>query len=116
MEFCAKDNMPLLPGVMTPCDVALCQKYGFKVMKLFPAGSMPYKYIADLKGPFDDTEYIAVGGVKRENINAFFSAGYLGVGMSGGLIPRQIIEQCEWKAGTHYIRKIVEEMQKAKKG
>ena len=77
LEYCAARSIPLLPGVMTPYDVAVCLKYGFRTMKLFPAGSMPAGYVRNLKGPYDDTEYVAIGGVTQNNISSFFEDGYL---------------------------------------
>ena len=61
LAFCRDHNVMLLPGVMTPTDVAVSLQYGFKTMKLFPAGDLPHSYVKDLKGPYDDTNYIAMG-------------------------------------------------------
>ena len=69
-------------------DMAVSLEYGFKTMKIFPAGSMPMSYLKDLKGPFDDTHYMAIGGVNPQNICQFFDAGYLSVGLTSSLIPR----------------------------
>ena len=57
--------------------MAVSLQYGFKTMKLFPAGDMPRSYVKDLKGPFDDTNYVAIGGVTPENIPEFRKAGCL---------------------------------------
>lgn len=112
LEFCAGRNIPLLPGVMTPCDVAVCRKYGFKTMKLFPAGSMPKGYVKALKGPFDDTDYMAIGGVDRGNIREFLKEGYIGAGLSGKLVPKEILETCDWEAGSACIRTMFHEVLK----
>lgn len=108
LAYCADRKYDVLPGVLTPCDVALCAEYGYKTMKLFPAGSMPRNYVRDLKGPFDDTNYVAIGGVTPENIRSFFEAGCIGAGLAGSLMPREIIEKSDWKSGSCYVRKLVE--------
>lgn len=46
-------------------------------MKLFPAGDMPRSYVKDLKGPYNDTHYIAIGGVTPDNIQEFRRAAAL---------------------------------------
>ena len=69
--------MPILPGVFTATDVGICLEYGYDTMKLFPAGDMPLGYVKSLKGPFDGTDYVAVGGVNLENIKDFLAAGYI---------------------------------------
>lgn len=107
LEYCAANNILLLPGVLTPCDVALALEYGFKTMKLFPAGSMPRNYIKDLKGPFDDTNYVAIGGVTPDNIHEFFTAGCISVGLSSGLMPRDVVTDEKWEEGITYIQNLV---------
>lgn len=110
LEYCAKNDILLLPGVLTPCDVALALEYGFKTMKLFPAGSMPRKYIKDLKGPFDDTNYVAIGGVSPDNIREFFDVGYLGVGLASSLMPKDAAASGDWERGSEYVRGLVEKI------
>lgn len=72
LEWCREQKVPFLPGALTPSDVAMCVNHGYHTMKLFPAGDMPMSYIKSLKGPFDDTEYVAIGGVSADNIEEFF--------------------------------------------
>ena len=96
LEFCVENKIPILPGVMTPTDVSVCMEYGCSVMKLFPAGSLPKDYIKSLKGPFDGTEYVAVGGVKLENAAGFIEKGFLGVGIGSGLISKEQMEKGNW--------------------
>ena len=55
LRYCRDHEIALLPGVLTPTDVAVSMEYGYHAMKLFPAGSMPLRYLKDLQGPFDKT-------------------------------------------------------------
>lgn len=110
LEYCAVNHIMLLPGVLTPCDVALALEYGFKTMKLFPAGSMPRNYVKDLKGPFDNTNYMAIGGVTPDNIQEFFAAGCIGVGLSSGLMPKDVVAEDKWEEGISYIRNLVKKV------
>lgn len=107
LEYCADQQIYLLPGVLTPCDVALALKYGFRTMKLFPAGSMPRNYVKDLKGPFDQTNYMAIGGVSPDNIREFLQAGCISAGLASSLMPRHVIETGSWEEGVAYIQNLV---------
>ena len=60
LAFCRDRDVMLLPGVLTPTDVAVSLQYGFQTMKLFPAGDMPRSYVKDLKGPYNDTHYLSL--------------------------------------------------------
>ena len=73
-SYCAENDIALLPGVLTPTDVATSLQFGYKTMKLFPAGSMPRHYVKDLQGPFDGTNYMAIGGVRTSSNRAKISS------------------------------------------
>ena len=103
LAFCRVHNVMLLPGVMTPTDVAVSLQYGFKTMKLFPAGDLPRSYVKDLKGPYDDTNYIAIGGVTPDNIPEFRAAGCLGVGLASSLMPKDKVKARDWDACAAYV-------------
>ena len=105
--YCAEQDVALMPGVLTPFDVATSLEFGFRTMKLFPAGTMPMQYIKDLKGPFDDTHYIAIGGVTVDNVRQFMEAGYLGVGLGGGLMPKAAVDAGDWDTCAAYVRELV---------
>lgn len=108
LEYCRSHDIKLLPGVMTPSDVSLCLEYGYRTMKLFPAGELPPSYVKSLKGPFDGTEYVAVGGVKRDNIRSFMENGFLGVGIGKGLIPEAYRKKGMWEEASVYIREMMD--------
>lgn len=109
-EYCAENHIPLLPGVYTASDVALCLQYGIKTMKLFPAGCAPANYVKALKGPFDDTNYVAIGGVTPDNIPEFLKNGYSGVGLGSNLMPKEILESRNWDAGAAYIKNFLDKL------
>ena len=108
LAFCRDHNVMLLPGVMTPTDVAVSLQYGFKTMKLFPAGDLPRSYVKDLKGPYDDTNYIAIGGVTPDNIPEFRAAGCLGVGLASSLMPKDKVKARDWDACAAYVETLEE--------
>ncbi len=104
LEYCAKKNYALLPGVYTPSEIATSLDYGFKVMKFFPAANTPTGYLKAMSGPFDNAKYVAIGGVTPDNINEYFSEGYFGVGIASNLLPPQILQEKKWEEGSEYIK------------
>ena len=112
LEYCAKNDIALLPGVLTPPDVATSLQFGYKTMKLFPAGSMPRHYVKDLQGPFDGTNYMAIGGVSPANIREFFDAGCISVGLASSLMPKDAVAANDWEACAAYVRGMVDQIQR----
>ncbi|MBO4432737.1 MAG: bifunctional 4-hydroxy-2-oxoglutarate aldolase/2-dehydro-3-deoxy-phosphogluconate aldolase [Clostridia bacterium] len=106
LEYCSQNNIPILPGALTPSDVSTCIRYGFNVIKLFPAGSMPRGYIKALKGPLDNTDYVAIGGVNKDNIADFFEQGYIGVGLGSSILPKEAVAHRDWRAASEYVRQL----------
>ncbi len=111
LAYCRQNQISLIPGVLTPSDVSKCLRYGFEVLKLFPAGDMPKGYIKSLKGPFEKTEYLAFGGINKDNILEFFNQGYLGVGIGSNMIPKHLIEKNQWAEGSAHVASMVEMIQ-----
>ena len=68
---------------------------------------MPKNYIKSLKGPFDDTDYVAIGGVNRENMADFLAQGYIGVGMGSNVIPKEMVERNVWIGAAEYVAQTV---------
>ena len=107
LQYCAKKDIMLLPGVFTPGDVATSLEFGYKTMKLFPAGCAPKGYLKALKGPYDEANYIAIGGVTIDNINDYFKEGYMGVGLASNLMPLSVLKDKNWDLGVSYVQKYV---------
>ncbi len=114
LHYCREHEIALLPGVLTPTDVAVSLEYGCHAMKLFPAGSMPMRYIKDLQGPFDKTQFMAIGGVNAENAADFLRTGYLSVGLASALMPKAAVAAGDWQTCENQVRKIVEQVKTVK--
>lgn len=108
LQYCRKNAIDILPGVMTPGDVDTCLKYGVKTLKLFPAGDLPKNYIKSLSGPFSDASYVAVGGVGPDNIKEFFDRGFVGAGIGSNLIPQKFIDENRWDEARTFVADLVE--------
>lgn len=102
LSYCSEKDVYFLPGVLTPTDVAVCLRYGFQTMKLFPAGDMPRSYVKGLKGPFGGTEYVAIGGVNLGNLREFFNAGCIGAGLSS-MIPKEFVLSGDWDKKAMHV-------------
>ena len=107
LEYSQKNNINLIPGVFSPSEVALCLNYGFRLLKLFPAENLSETYVKNLKGPFNNAEFIAVGGVTKDNILSFFKMGYIGVGMGSSLIKTDFLKNNDWDSLDKHIKDIL---------
>ncbi len=76
VDYCLGKNIPILPGCVTPSEVAQAVKRGMEVIKFFPAeqfgGLATIKAIA---APYPGVKFMPTGGVSAKNL-----AEYLGFG------------------------------------
>ena len=107
LDYSRKNNINLIPGVFSPSEVALCLNYGFRLQKLFPAENLSETYVKNLKGPFNNADFLAVGGVTKDNITDFFKMGYVGVGMGSSLIKNEFLKNDDWDALDKHIKDIL---------
>lgn len=104
LDYCRTNRIPLLPGVFSPTDVSICLSYGFHTLKLFPAADLPLQYIKSLKGPFPNTEFVAVGGVTPQNTSMYLNSGFVGVGIGSSLVDKTLFREKNWTQITQNIR------------
>lgn len=109
-----KHGIPVLMGALTPTDIAKCIKYNADFIKVFPAGSLGINYFKDLQGPFSNVPLMPVGGVNIENIEEWFEAGAVGVGVGNDLTQAANTPE-EEKALIKRVKQYVAKLPKNKK-
>lgn len=72
VEFCLKQNLPVLPGAITPTEIQFLLEYGLMAAKFFPAeqaGGLPM--LKALSQPFPAIRFIPTGGIDMQNLKAY---------------------------------------------
>jgi 2-dehydro-3-deoxyphosphogluconate aldolase/(4S)-4-hydroxy-2-oxoglutarate aldolase len=98
----------VLPGAMTPTEIATAMQADADLIKLFPAATLGPDYVKQLLGPFNDASFVAVGGINIDNAYSFIQAGTVGLGIGGELINKQMIYQDKYDSVTELARTFVE--------
>jgi len=90
-------NVPYVPGVITPTEVARARVLGVPLVKLFPIGSSGgAAYLKDLLGPFPDLRAIVTGGVAPAEVPAYLRAGAVAAGLGAHLFPPRALQDGDW--------------------
>jgi len=93
IDFAVSRNIPVVAGALTPTEVYRAWSCGAALVKVFPCTRLGPEYIKSLLGPFDQIPLAAVGGVNRENVNAYLNAGARAVGVGSSLFGRQAMDR-----------------------
>lgn len=107
ITYTRKLNLVSLPGAYTPSEIVTAHHSGADFVKLFPIGEQGPAYIKSIKSPLSHIKLLAVGGITENNINAFLSAGAVGVGIGGTLINKEWIAKGEFHKITALAKRLV---------
>ena len=96
IESVLAGDVAVLPGAATATEIFTAARLGAEMVKIFPATALGADYISQLRGPIDNVDFVAVGGVRLNNIADFMAAGCAAVGIGTGAIGRELIEKSQW--------------------
>jgi len=97
INFCVIHKIPVFPGAFTPTKIYRSWQMGATMVKVFPANDLGPGYIKDVLAPLNEIKLMPTGGVTLENLGDFFKAGASGVGLGGGLVPKDLVKAKDWK-------------------
>lgn len=94
-EVINKAGLLWIPGCMTPTEIALAQKHGAGLIKIFPANILGQEFLASIKELFRGQLFMPTGGVdlSKENIASWFKVGVCAVGMGSKLISKDVMDE-----------------------
>ncbi len=109
IKYCNDRDIVVMPGALTPTEVANAWDAGADFIKVFPADSMGgAKYLRSLKAPLPHIKLIPTGGVSQETAAGFIKAGASAVGVGADLVDLSAIREGRSEAITEAARKYIE--------
>lgn len=104
LKICQKYNVLAIPGVYTPTEMLSAWESGARMVKIFPAVTVGSTFIRQVKGPLDQLEIMAVGGINTENTSDFLLAGASCVGIGSEIAGQKLVETGGYQAITTSAR------------
>src|SRR2546423_6827403 len=100
VDWCLKQDIPVLPGVATPTEINMALAKGVKLLKFFPAEELGgARMLKALYAPYQEVRFIPTGGINAKNLAEYLAlpnvvacgGGWLGTGphISGGHIHQE---------------------------
>ncbi len=102
--YCAKNKIPVFPGALTPAEIYQAWQEGATMVKVFPAKCFGPEYFKEVKGPFQDIELLAVGGITPENIREYFNQGASAVAFGASVFKKEWLDKQEYRKITAAIK------------
>lgn len=96
VEYCADNDIPVFPGAFTPQEIFNAWNMGATMVKVFPAKFFGPEYFKEIKGPFQNIELLACGGVTPNTVDSFFNCGASGVAFGGSVFKMEWLENQDY--------------------
>lgn len=107
IETCHRYSKTVVPGIATPTEAFHAWNAGADIVKIFPAASLGTSYIKNLKGPLNNIDIMAVGGINLGNISDFHLAGSHCFGIGSDLANTALIKNNDFDAITRLAKDYV---------
>ncbi len=114
--FARNNNIPFIPGVMTPTEIMQANSLGCEVIKIFPVSIVGgVSYLKNLKGPFPKLKVMASGGIGLDDVRDYMKEGTFCVGAGSQLTPKDAVKNEDWKKIRELAKEYVFEVNRLRR-
>lgn len=97
VDYCLKKNILVLPGCITPSEVAQAVKRGLEVIKFFPAEQFGgVSTIKALAAPYVNVKFMPTGGISAKNLKDYLSFNKIVACGGSWMVKSDLIEAGEF--------------------
>jgi 2-dehydro-3-deoxyphosphogluconate aldolase/(4S)-4-hydroxy-2-oxoglutarate aldolase len=108
VQWCIDNVIPVIPGCVTPTEIAKALSYGLNTVKFFPADIYGgIKGCTALYGPYKDITFIPTGGINLSNLNDYADKSYIHAIGGSWFCSRENIETKNFLAITETVKKSI---------
>lgn len=97
VQWCIDNDVPVVPGCVTPTEIMQALKLGLKILKFFPANVYGgLDAVKALAAPFREACFIPTGGVNEENVREYVCAPYVFAVGGSWVCPQKLIKEGDY--------------------
>ena len=111
VKYCVRNKIPVFPGALTPQEVYRAWNAGATMVKVFPAGIFGPGYFSELKGPFNDIELLACGGVTPENMADYFNSGAGAVAFGADVFRKEWLAKRDFASIGSLVKRYMDKIE-----
>lgn len=89
-------GVAVIPGCLTPTEIATAWAGGADAIKLFPGRVATPEYFGDLRGPFPQVKMLPTGNVDLQTTPRYIEAGAIAVGVGKALVDPAALRDKDW--------------------
>lgn len=113
VDYCIDKNIPVVPGTITPSEVAQGVKRGLKVLKFFPAeqaGGLPM--IKAMAAPYTMVKFMPTGGINAKNLADYLGSDKICACGGSWMVKADLVDNKQYDKIEEMTREAVELVKK----
>ncbi|PZR38161.1 MAG: bifunctional 4-hydroxy-2-oxoglutarate aldolase/2-dehydro-3-deoxy-phosphogluconate aldolase [Azospira oryzae] len=116
-EVCKQYDRMWIPGCATLTEIVTAKENGAEVIKVFPGAVLGPAFVSSIMPVVPDLQLMITGGVEpnERNLNAWFAAGAMCVGLGSHLFTKEILETKNWNLLRQKVASSLEIIRQIKK-
>ena len=114
IRLCNQRDVPVMPGALTPTEIAAAWQGGADCVKLFPAETVGIAYLKAIRAPMPDIPIMPTGGVDTGNAAEWLRAGAFALGVGSQLVSRDAVTYGRYDQIATLAREFLAAIAKAK--
>lgn len=116
VDYCLEKGIPVMPGTVTPSEVAQCVKRGLKVVKFFPAEqSGGVAAIKAMGAAYVGLKFMPTGGINAKNIVSYLECDKIFACGGSWMVKGDLIAAGEFDQIKSLTQEAVEIVKKVRK-
>lgn len=100
LELCNQKKIFFIPGISNLEEIKLAKRYGYSLLKFFPAeslGGIKKLELLNQKALENNLSFIPSGGINESNLNSYLNKSYVKAVAGSWIAPKEIISSRNWK-------------------
>ena len=114
VDTARKNNIPVMPGALTPTEIQTAYEAGADIIKIFPADVVGMAFFKGVLAPMPHVKLMPTGGVTLTNAGEWLKAGACAVGVGSALLDKKAILSENYQALTDNAKLLMESIGNAR--
>ena len=108
VDYCIAKDIPVVPGCITPSEVAQGVKRGLEVLKFFPAQQAGgVAMIKAMAAPYTSVKFMPTGGINAENLEQYLSFDKIAACGGSWMVKADLIDSGNFEKITELTKEAV---------
>ncbi len=109
VDYCISKNVPIVPGCVTPSEVAQGVHRGLEVLKFFPAEQAGgLAMIKAMAAPYTNVKFMPTGGISEGNLASYLECNKIVCCGGSWMVKADMVESGDFSAISEKAKRAVE--------